>query len=865
MLEAEAAALDRIERASGRHVADHWPDWSLDCARPLEALHRLERWLGQLSSPGLLLDYWIATPVLARLVMALLGASHHLADLVAQNPETGAILSEPEQLRRPRTVAELQEEARRLLAHSVNYSHSLDRLRFLKQRETLRLAAMDLARLVEPQVVWMGISDLAEAVISILREVVWEHYLASHGRQGKCPFSIVAFGKFGGRELNFSSDIDLVFVLEPDLSEEETRHAYRACELMRSAVADKMGRGDLYRVDLRLRPYGSQGPIACPMEVYRSYYRKYAETWEHLALLRSRVVAGEATVAEDWEELRKEVVFGSVRSDMALEGLIHMRGRIEELGSANDLKRGPGGIRDVEFLTQTIQMVFGKGDPAVQVRQTTSALAALCQKGLLDAAACQTLTDAYIFLRQTEHRCQIVGNLQTHDVPTDSDALAALSHAMGHADSTGFLAELARHRKDVRRLYEALIPGGGPRVSHAKQIPALRQWLDPLPGAEALWASLAENRDSIDRVVRIAEAAPALAPMLANSPAVTEAVLSGEVLEDPVSLHFEWLSGAMPNQRATRAATDAWLRRTLRWCLGVGPSLGQALSERDDAVLRCMVEGRGLTLVALGSAASRDTTIGSDVDLVLLCSDDADWAVAERSAQDLLASVNALHASGDPLTVDVRLRPEGRKGSLVVTETGFSKYEAGPMELWERFALGRSRLVSGQLQLFDLVKQAAYGRYIGREDFTVLAHMKRRIENERVNLKERTRHLKLGLGALDDIQWAIQLLLLSRPEAGMASGSADTAKRIDALVLSGAITSDDADILRSSHTFLNRLRAHVALMGYPADVLPENPDRLAKLATEMGLVDGNELLREFAHRTSQTRLVFEKTIALLAD
>lgn len=860
MTEAEAAAVARVEAVSGRDVGPHWADWSRDCARPLEALHRLERWLGHLSSPGLMLDHWVAVPVLARLATAVLGASHHIADVVAQNPETGAILTDPSELRAPLSAEALTAEAARLLASTVSYAHKLDRLRFLKQRETLRLAALDLGRLVDEQTVWRGISDLADVVVAALRTEVWAQYATGREVSPIPPFSIVAFGKLGGQELNYSSDIDLVFVLEPGLDEDQTKHAYRACELYRSALADKMGRGDLYRVDLRLRPFGSQGPIASPMGVYESYYDKYAETWEHLALFRSRVVAGPPEVAAAWEDMRTAIVFNRVRSDMALEGLVAMRGRIEEIGSERDLKRRAGGIRDVEFLVQTMQMVFGGQSPECQVRATVPAIAALARAGYLRAEDAAALAEAYVFFRQTEHRCQIVGNLQTHEIPAEPAELAALAHAMSFDSVEGFSRTLDGHFVAVRGLYETLMPGGGPRVLGAKQIPAVRNWIDRLPAKAALWASLAENRDSLDRVVRLAEDAPELTTKLATSAVVTEAVISGEVLEQPVGLDLSGLQAEPPASRAVRAAIDAWLAAVVRWCLGAGPALGEALATRDDAVIRELAEGTGLDVVALGSAASQDTSVQSDVDLVLLCRDDVDWAVAERSAQTLLAAVQAMHAAGDTLEVDVRLRPEGRKGHLVASHEAFRRYEAGAMELWERFALGRSRLVIGDAAAIESVRQAAYGRYIGSEDFAALAHMKRRIENERVSPRERTRHLKLGSGALDDVHWAVQLLLMANPEVALACGSARLDRRLGALADAGALAESDRRTLAAAHAFLNDLRARVSLLGYPADILPENPDRLQRIAGLLGVADGNEVIRRHADLTTAVRQVLDDVV-----
>ena len=491
---------------------------------PDMAITNLERWLHATGSPRLYLEQIRAQAKEAKELLLVMGASQPLADTLIQNPEFGSIILDPREAHRVPDRARILEEGERLLASSTGQRHAFDRLRYLKQRHLLPIALSDLSDSWPQETVWRALSDLADCLIQLTLQATWSAFAVSKNLPAEPQIAVVAFGKLGGRELNYSSDVDLAYVLADGLDERTERECSRFCEQFGRALSDRMGRGALYRVDLRLRPYGSAGPILRSFSSYAGYYRLYAEPWEIQALLKARVVAG-APLGDEWDELVKERVYQQTLSEASLAEVLSTRARIEENALGDDLKRGAGGIRDVEFLCQTLQLVNGYSHPPVQSRSTCGALKALAEEHILEENVVRALLGGYTFLRRLEHRTQMVGDRQTHSVPEDSRQREALARLMG-MDSWSSLSEtLEFHRRTIQSLYRSILQQEteqrserealGERVG--KRAPALWHWFDVFPEAPAYYRSLEENEGSLGRVVKILDFAPKLVGPFKNS------------------------------------------------------------------------------------------------------------------------------------------------------------------------------------------------------------------------------------------------------------------------------------------------------------------------------------------------------------
>lgn len=843
------------------------------CPAPQKTAVNLERWLRASSNPATHLAELLDAPDLAKRILLILGASQPIADALIQNPELASLLSEPPSRHPDRRTIEAEGAA--LLSVADSPSYALDRLRYLRQRWILPIVAADLTGAWTQEHVWMALSELADALIALAAGSVWQTYSASKGLKEPCPVAILGFGKLGGHELNYSSDVDLVFIQEDLAQDFDDRHTQRFCEMLGRALSDKMGRGSLYRVDLRLRPFGGVGPVAPSRRSIEAYYRSHAQLWEAQALIRSRPITGSEELRDWWKELRQGQCFRSSWASTAIEEIVAMRRKIEEQAGDGDLKRGWGGIRDVEFLVQMMQMVAGHQKPDLQTANTLEAIGALLRAEMLNDQEAEILMEGYRFLRKSEHRCQLSEDQHTHDLPEDAAGQERLARLMGFDDWKGFSEELGQRRASVRAVYEARVrayQAEDPKADVLRALgdaaPICRAWLESLPESDAFYRVLAENPDSLGILRKLAGDAPLIAEWAKRSVASTEMLLSGEVGDDVTPGEaIDRLSHDVPLERLAGVARAEWLRIAAQWVLNPVGVLGSEIALIADALMRHAMARlyAEFDVVALGSFASGDMCLTSDMDMVWLAETPDAQRQAETQAEQLLLMIDTLKRLGSPFGVDLRLRPEGRQGLLVRSYAGFKAYDLDEMEMWERFALGVARTVCGNPMAEATCLASAYALPLTPERLGELLAMKARIETERVSIKHRTRHVKLGKGGLSDIDWFVHLHELRYPTATQAGTRRETSERIRTLGHARLINALEQETLLEAREHLMATRDRIALLGFTTDVVPENPDRLEVLAAAAGFSDGNAFLSHHEDVAHTVRSIYEEGIDRLRN
>ncbi|MGX7680505.1 bifunctional [glutamine synthetase] adenylyltransferase/[glutamine synthetase]-adenylyl-L-tyrosine phosphorylase [Jatrophihabitans sp. DSM 45814] len=335
-------------------------------------------------------------------------------------------------------------------------------LRNAYRAELLVVAAQDLAGELDLQQVTEALADLAGYVLAaglaVARAVLPPAAAA-------CRLAIVAMGKAGGRELNYVSDVDVVFVAEPETSDGSIDEALASATKLAAETIKICGQA-AWEVDAALRPEGKDGALVRTLASHEAYYKRWASTWEFQALLKARPAAGDLDLGRAYVDALAPMVWTAAeRPDFVADVQAMRRRVVQHLPAAlaeRELKLGPGGLRDVEFAVQLLQLVHGRADESLRVQATLPALAALRDGGFVGRDDAISLADAYTFLRTTEHRVQLARLRRTHLVPDDEGALLRLARSMGfRADSRGDAAavwrdEWALHVREVRRLHEKL-------------------------------------------------------------------------------------------------------------------------------------------------------------------------------------------------------------------------------------------------------------------------------------------------------------------------------------------------------------------------------------------------------------------------
>ncbi|MER6334341.1 bifunctional [glutamine synthetase] adenylyltransferase/[glutamine synthetase]-adenylyl-L-tyrosine phosphorylase [Streptomyces sp. NPDC001034] len=426
-------------------------------ADPDLALHGLVRLLeAQPAQPAHreLLDTLIAAKPLRDRLLGVLGASTALADHLARHPtDWQALVTYEHQDLHPGVT-----EFERGLSGATG---AVD-LRVAYRRCLLSIAARDVCGTTDVAETAAELADLATAT---LRAALAIAQAAAPEDAAACRLAVIGMGKCGGHELNYVSDVDVIFVAEAANGTDETKalkSATRLASALMRICSETTVEGSIWPVDANLRPEGRNGPLVRTLSSHLAYYQRWAKTWEFQALLKARPVAGDETLGQDYLDTLHPLVWQAADRDNFVADVQKMRRRVvDNIPAAEvdrELKLGPGGLRDVEFAVQLLQLVHGRTDPTLRSGTTLDALRALAAGGYVGREDAARLDEAYRFLRAMEHRIQLYRLRRTHLVPTAEEDLRRLGRSLGLRANpvTELNREWKRHSTGVRRLHEKL-------------------------------------------------------------------------------------------------------------------------------------------------------------------------------------------------------------------------------------------------------------------------------------------------------------------------------------------------------------------------------------------------------------------------
>lgn len=832
-------------------------------------------------------------------------------------------------------------------------------LRRFRHAEALRLVFRDVNGLDELPETLSATSALYESLLDVALE--WsERALAlryGHSRSDdgvRQRLLVIAFGKLGGGELNFSSDIDLVFAYPQggqtdgarslDNSEYFVRLGRQLVRLLHEPTMD----GICARVDMRLRPFGNAGRLALSFAAMEQYYQSEGRDWERYAWIKARPVAGDRADGKQLQELLRPFVYRKYLDYTAFAGLREMKALIDaevaRKDLADNLKLGPGGIREIEFIVQLAQLIRGGREPSLRVRGLLPALTACEARGHIPAARARLLREAYMLLRRVENRVQMLRDAQTHDIPDDALSRERIALSLDYPDWDTLNQALVRHRAIVSEEFAAvLMPQDGQAVGvpaadvhlwqlacdealdvatlEASGFPAAAELADALlklPQASQVRAMSARSRERLDRLMpqlfsaarattapvpsllrlcrlmqavarrssylALLEEQPAarqrLVRLFADSAFLAERVIAQPLLLDDVldpridQLPFKSADITAEIARVLNTLdereAEAELERINEFRSSTAFRLGLAFNDaRVDAVatarrLAALAEsvvsavlalaerelvaqhgrlpgaGSGFAMLGYGSLGGEELGFASDLDLVFVYDGRRAQAMSDgarplegarwyqRLAQRVMNWLTVLTRAGRMYEVDTRLRPDGSKGLLVSSLDAFIAYQQSRAWTWEHQALLRARPVAGDAALNRELGEVRRGILaVPRERATVMAEvssMRQRWRAERDRSDERQLDLKQGHGALLDIEFALQGLVLAHAarQPGLLGVTAN-AGLIEACHAAGLLDSDQAATLTLAHAELLR-RALACTLDLRSRIAPRDAE-----------------------------------------
>lgn len=457
---------------------------ALRTADPDQAINNLERLSNTVDRSDL--PIVLIEPTCARQLLTILGASAFLSGILCRRASFFANLFGKGQINSSKSEAQMCSELRLLIPDEADTATLKKGLRLFKAQEMLRIGARDLCGLAELEEVTEELSSLAAATLQRAFEISSLQLQSEYGRpmldaeQGEAAreaeFTILGMGKLGGYELNFSSDVDLIYFYSSDHGQttgiadpirgQRNRisiHQYfvKLSELISKAMAQATEDGFVFRVDLRLRPEGNSGEMANSLAAAEIYYESWGQSWERSAMLKARPVAGSKALGEQLLQRLKPFIYRRHLDYAMVDDIKIMKQKIDrsltrEKEDTLNLKLGRGGIREIEFFIQALQLINAGKKPLLRERNSLRALQVLAAEGLITPEEKTRLSEAYRFLRTVEHRIQVVNEQQTHNLPTRAAELTALARRCGFTEVDAFMAVLQGHRENVSAVFRDL-------------------------------------------------------------------------------------------------------------------------------------------------------------------------------------------------------------------------------------------------------------------------------------------------------------------------------------------------------------------------------------------------------------------------
>lgn len=825
-------------------------------------------------------------------LVAIVGYSAFLFNYLCRNPRAMRLLGKPCRLDR--------EQLREADDHEA--------LRRFKYERLLQITWMDVADACPYEVVLERLSRLADLVVEKSFQLC---FAADDEALDLSRFiSVFAMGKLGSGELNYSSDVDLIFACSDDAAGRDPHELQSALAVrlrrFTKALEERTAAGFLYRVDLKLRPWGKSGPLFLTVDDTENYYQASTEAWERLVWLRGRCVAGNEELGQELLSRMRPFIFMRSLSTADLDRFVVLKREMADVRERSGqwhVKLGRGGIRDIEFFIQILQLVSAARHAELQTTNTLAVLRSLRRLNFISPEDEREVREAYLFLRRLENRLQMANESQTHSLPDDEAGRLGVARSLsvaGAADDET-LAEFERRlnaaRQTAEKFFEKVLPeprdAAAPAADQAPvsfaaawnpvqaeisftrwtELCEKQQWGD-VPAEKNLLinvfgASWYFTRYIFFRGYEITELIDHYQDQPADAAAMAETLQAAEFKKD-----------VKEGLRVLSSVKNQWMLLLLIRFLQGDASLAElerSLTALAECVFAALVEqlagadgplSEDVAVLAMGRMAGFEMIFGSDLDLIFLyrSSSSAQASQISQQLQGLLRHLAAVSPAGLLYEVDMRLRPHGASGSLITSADSFVEYHQSERAVWERQMMTRCRPIHDPGDMGAAAMQEITGSIYGDHDEALLrdeiVKMRRLIE-ETLGRPRRKHEIKRGPGGLMDIDFITHFLQLAHGARHETLRTASTRQALARLAQLNLLGAERADLLLESYDFLKRIEVCLRLIDLkPASAISVDGKQNEALARGMGFEAGRaqDFMDEFAAVAARVRGEFNDLV-----
>jgi len=874
-----------------------------------------------------LLNECLKYPNYIEMLVAVAVNSNYLTDIFVRNPEYFYWIVNPSTLDYKLNALNSTSLVKSSAASFKSFSGKVNSLRGLKRKETLRIGIKDILHKADLTEITEELSALAKTISAELFELCHNEILNKYSiKSSGTEYCLIALGKLGGHELNYSSDIDLIIFYDKNIYF-PNKKAYNeilteAIYLFIESASSITSSGYIYRVDFRLRPDGIAAPLCRGLNEYLDYYESRGENWERQMLIKMDFIAGSRSLYEYFSSYLQRFIYPLTFSLSPVEQIKKLKAEIEnKLNDEGNIKLISGGIRDIEFSVQALQLLNGGKNHLLKTPNTIEAIKNLQMANLLSESEAGTLLKSYILYRRIEHYLQLMNDSQTHSIPAEGDLLNKLSAFLGYKNPAEFKHSVFENRKSVVKIYHSIMgiktTAGkkedkilviklknktrafsdlqflreGTGLMGLKQFdkgsienfqriePQLIKYLEHAHDADkvlqnfsrvirgvsfpSIWYKEFENTKFFNSFLQLCEFSQMSIDLFAENNDLREYFLTKKVFEN---ISFKRSAG-------TNSSGPDFSVRQILFIVCVQYSLGfistlqvlktfkmyfiEAIKSAANEILNPVIGESEYAVAALGSLGAGELTFTSDIDLIFIVENLDRYPEIQKNFQYLFLK---LQKDFKPFEVDCRLRPEGKSSLLVWDLQSYNTYIFNRARTWELQAFCKLSFAAGNKDIIRTLLKTIKLKIKSLENQVLksdISDMRKKLIPHFNAAMANNFNIKKSGGGITDIEFLIQFILLSDQNYFARF----TGKRVDQII-SSLIKSGSNKVelnnLKENFLFLKDLElTNQVIYNSTSSILVLNEEKASYLAKRMRFNTTDDFRKHFTKIVKLNRSIFE--------